>query len=77
MKTRELTRRQFLKSSGALIVSFNLLPPAGKVFGAIRNFAIWRYRSDFTRFLACDHAGRLWSLFTPARWKSALVRLRR
>src|SRR4030095_11104892 len=32
MKTMELTRRQFLKSTGALIVSFNLMPPAGKVW---------------------------------------------
>ena len=32
MKTIELTRRQFLKSTGALIVSFNLMPPAGKVW---------------------------------------------
>jgi len=32
MKTSSITRRQFLKSSGALIVSFNLFPPAGKVF---------------------------------------------
>ena len=32
MKSIELTRRQFLKGTGALIVSFNLLPPAGKVF---------------------------------------------
>ncbi|HSE88576.1 MAG TPA: hypothetical protein VLJ79_20320, partial [Candidatus Binatia bacterium] len=32
MKTMELTRRQFLKSTGALIVSFNLMPRAGKVW---------------------------------------------
>jgi len=32
MKTQPVTRRQFLKSTGAIIVSFNLLPPAGKVF---------------------------------------------
>ena len=32
MKTSSITRRQFLKSTGALIVSFNLFPPAGKVF---------------------------------------------
>src|SRR4026208_814233 len=32
MKTLDITRRQFLKGTGALIVSFNLLPPAGKVF---------------------------------------------
>jgi len=30
MKSMELTRRQFLKSTGALIVSFNLMPPVGK-----------------------------------------------
>ena len=29
MKTSTLTRRQFLKSSGALVVSFNLFPPSG------------------------------------------------
>ncbi|MGE5218789.1 MAG: molybdopterin cofactor-binding domain-containing protein, partial [Chloroflexota bacterium] len=28
----DITRRQFLKSTGALIVGFNLLPPAGNVF---------------------------------------------
>jgi hypothetical protein len=27
MKSSEFTRRQFLKTTGALIVSFNLLPP--------------------------------------------------
>jgi CO/xanthine dehydrogenase Mo-binding subunit len=27
----DITRRQFLKGTGALIISFNLLPPAGKV----------------------------------------------
>ncbi|MBM4262370.1 MAG: xanthine dehydrogenase family protein molybdopterin-binding subunit [Deltaproteobacteria bacterium] len=32
MKSMQFTRRQFLKSTGALVVSFNLLPPAGKVF---------------------------------------------
>jgi CO/xanthine dehydrogenase Mo-binding subunit len=32
MKTLELNRRQFLIGTGALIVGFNLLPPAGKVF---------------------------------------------
>src|ERR1044071_4387384 len=32
MKTITISRRQFLKSTGALIVSFNLMPPAGKVF---------------------------------------------
>ena len=32
MKTIELSRRQFLQGTGALIVSFNLLPPAGRVF---------------------------------------------
>src|SRR3989442_10505543 len=31
MKTTDLSRRQFLKATGALIVSFNLLPPARKV----------------------------------------------
>jgi nicotinate dehydrogenase subunit B len=36
MKTMELTRRQFLKSTGALIVCFNLLPPTGK---ALAQFA--------------------------------------
>ena len=28
MKTIELNRRQFLKTTGALIVSFNLFPPS-------------------------------------------------
>src|SRR3970040_732979 len=28
----DITRRQFLKGTGALIISFNLLPPAGKVY---------------------------------------------
>ena len=32
MKSITLTRRQFLKGTGALIISFNILPPAGKVF---------------------------------------------
>ncbi len=32
MKSMDITRRQFLKGTGALIVSFNLFPPAGKVF---------------------------------------------
>ncbi len=32
MKSLHVTRRQFLKSAGALIVSFNILPPASKVF---------------------------------------------
>jgi len=32
MKSIDITRRQFLKTTGALVVSFNLLPPAGKVF---------------------------------------------
>jgi len=32
MKTITISRRQFLKSTGALIVSFNLMPPAGKVW---------------------------------------------
>ena len=36
MKTMELTRRKFLKSTGALIISFNLLPPAKK---ALAQFA--------------------------------------
>src|SRR4249920_2196138 len=31
MKTMEITRRQFLKTTGALVVSFNLLPPARDV----------------------------------------------
>jgi CO/xanthine dehydrogenase Mo-binding subunit len=33
MKTIELSRRQFLKGAGALIVSFNLFPTAREVFG--------------------------------------------
>jgi CO/xanthine dehydrogenase Mo-binding subunit len=32
MKSIDITRRQFLKGTGVLIVSFNLLPPTGKVF---------------------------------------------
>ncbi|MGH7828398.1 MAG: molybdopterin cofactor-binding domain-containing protein [Candidatus Binatia bacterium] len=32
MKTQTVSRRQFLKGTGALIVSFNLFPPTGKVF---------------------------------------------
>lgn len=32
MKSMDITRRQFLKGTGALIISFNLLPPAGKVY---------------------------------------------
>lgn len=32
MKTTELSRRQFLKGAGALVVSFNLFPTAAKVF---------------------------------------------
>jgi len=35
MKTSSITRRQFLKSTGALVVSFNLFPPAGKVFAQV------------------------------------------
>ena len=41
--------RQFLESIGALIVSFNLMPPAGKVWAQFADFAVGRYRSDFTR----------------------------
>ncbi len=33
MKTSSLSRRQFLKGTGALIVSFNLFPPAADLFG--------------------------------------------
>jgi nicotinate dehydrogenase subunit B len=33
MKTMTVTRRQFLKTSGALVVSFNLFPPLSPVFG--------------------------------------------
>jgi len=32
MQSSNLTRRQFLQASGALVVSFNLLSPAGKAF---------------------------------------------
>ena len=32
MKTMEFSRRQFLKGTGALIVSFNLFPPASDLF---------------------------------------------
>jgi nicotinate dehydrogenase subunit B len=32
MKSTIITRRQFLKGTGALLISFNILPPAGKVF---------------------------------------------
>ena len=32
MKSMAISRREFLKGTGALIISFNLLPPAGKVF---------------------------------------------
>ena len=32
MKSMKITRRQFLKGTGALLISFNILPPAGKVF---------------------------------------------
>ena len=35
MKTMEISRRQFLKGTGALIVGFNLLPPSGKVFAQL------------------------------------------
>ncbi|MGH7831688.1 MAG: molybdopterin cofactor-binding domain-containing protein, partial [Candidatus Binatia bacterium] len=34
MKTMELSRRQFLKGAGALVVSFNLFPPARGVLAA-------------------------------------------
>ena len=34
MKTLELSRRQFLKHAGALVVSFNLFPPARNVLAA-------------------------------------------
>src|ERR1700752_1839071 len=33
MKTLSLSRRQFLKGTGALIVSFNILPPSPELFG--------------------------------------------
>ena len=33
MKTMELNRRQFLKTTGALVVSFNLFPPTSDLFG--------------------------------------------
>ena len=32
MKSPDISRRQFLKGTGALIIGFNLLPPAGKVY---------------------------------------------
>jgi nicotinate dehydrogenase subunit B len=32
MKSMDITRRQFLKGTGALLITFNILPPAGKVF---------------------------------------------
>ncbi len=32
MKSMKITRRLFLKGTGALLISFNILPPAGKVF---------------------------------------------
>ena len=32
MKTPTITRRQFLKATGALVVSFNLMPSSKKVF---------------------------------------------
>jgi nicotinate dehydrogenase subunit B len=32
MKSMKVTRRQFLKGTGALLISFNILPPAGKLF---------------------------------------------
>ena len=32
MKSMTITRRQFLKGTGALLISFNILPPATKVF---------------------------------------------
>ena len=32
MKTMELNRRQFLKTTGALVVSFNLFPPSSDLF---------------------------------------------
>ena len=35
MKTIELSRRQFLKGTGALIVSFNLFPPPSDLFGQL------------------------------------------
>ena len=33
MKTMDITRRQFLKGTGALVVSFNILPPSSDLFG--------------------------------------------
>src|SRR5262245_13628801 len=33
MKTLSLSRRQFLKGTGALVVSFNIMPPAPDLFG--------------------------------------------
>ena len=36
MKKIELSRREFLKGSGSLIVSFNLFPPASLVYGQVR-----------------------------------------
>jgi len=36
MKKIELSRREFLKGTGALIVSFNLFPPASLVYGQAR-----------------------------------------
>src|ERR687898_2592108 len=32
MKSMTITRRQFLKGTSALLISFNILPPVGKVF---------------------------------------------
>ena len=39
MKKIELSRREFLKGTGALIVSFNLFPPASLVYGQARGAA--------------------------------------
>ena len=58
MKTIELSRRQFLKGTGALIVSFNLFPPAIRPLRAGDSRSRKRSGPDVTRFLARHRAGR-------------------
>ena len=60
MKTMELTRQTIpqihRRSRSSASTSCH---PAGKGMGAICDFAVGRYRSNFARFVARHHAGRL------------------
>ena len=72
MKKIELSRREFLKGTGALIVSFNLFPPASLVYGQARA----GLRPNLIRrnsILGSRSVQTAVSRFLPARLSSALA----